>query len=579
MATPILRIPVDDAAFQKYIQAFQKYQAQLAEQPEMWQGTNKGISESAVAAGALAAAIAEQNEETRKLAAEEEKREKAANAAARQRKKEDDDIRKREEASAKRRKEAIAQVRDYARTAADLAINLGKYALGGGLIGGALSMFGLDKLVGSVADERRLSMGLGVSMAQQQGSAVNMQRYFDVNSTLSNMGNMQADPGSWGTFAMMGINPRGKNPNDLMMEAAEATRREYKRSGGDLVRMSQLGYTKAFGIEDIRRMGTETDDQWKTSRKAARNYVGLGDDVGRKWQNFMVAIDTAGLSIKNKLVDKLTLLEPDLERIIGKFGDLAVQVLDRIDFKRLGEGLDTFTKYIGSQQFQDDFKTFTTDVSLVANKLVSALQMLGVIPDPNYDAKMHKRFEDARTLNPDSPAAHMWNNMKNGFSSKYGPRIDPITGKPSFHHGLDIPMPVGTAIFAKTDGNVVFAGRKGGYGNYAKILDENGNGSAYGHLSSIRAKMGEHVWKGELIGFSGSTGRSTGPHLHYEAFRNGHDVDPMKSDVALAEAARALGSTKKAIAKSQSRPANIHVKIQNQTGASVATNVNAAAGG
>ncbi|MDQ1899434.1 DUF5930 domain-containing protein [Paracoccus sp. WLY502] len=95
------------------------------------------------------------------------------------------------------------------------------------------------------------------------------------------------------------------------------------------------------------------------------------------------------------------------------------------------------------------------------------------------------------------------------------------------HEGIDMAAPVGTPIHATGDGIVTYAGRQGAYGNLIKIEHELGVETRYGHLSRIRVKTGQRVSQGELIGDMGNTGRSTGPHLHYEVRMNGRAVDPM----------------------------------------------------
>lgn len=102
------------------------------------------------------------------------------------------------------------------------------------------------------------------------------------------------------------------------------------------------------------------------------------------------------------------------------------------------------------------------------------------------------------------------------ISSGYGNRIDPIYGTTKFHAGLDFPADIGDPVFATAKGKVIFAGWKGGYGNCIDISHGYGYTTRYGHLSAIDVIEGQEVVRGDKIGRVGSTGKSTGPHLHYE---------------------------------------------------------------
>lgn len=113
------------------------------------------------------------------------------------------------------------------------------------------------------------------------------------------------------------------------------------------------------------------------------------------------------------------------------------------------------------------------------------------------------------------------------ISSGYGQRIHPITGLNSFHDGVDIVAAPGTKVLATVDGVVEEAGRKAGLGNYVRLTHAGGLTSTYGHLASIHVKAGQKVSKGTLVGRLGSTGLSTGPHLHYAMKKDGVSVNPM----------------------------------------------------
>ncbi|MBQ8106613.1 MAG: peptidoglycan DD-metalloendopeptidase family protein [Afipia sp.] len=114
------------------------------------------------------------------------------------------------------------------------------------------------------------------------------------------------------------------------------------------------------------------------------------------------------------------------------------------------------------------------------------------------------------------------------FSSGFGVRSDPFLGRPAMHSGLDFRASTGDPVRATANGKVVNAGWSGGYGRMVEIDHGNGLSTRYGHLSAINVKVGERIAIGQVIGEVGSTGRSTGPHLHYETRIDGDAVDPQK---------------------------------------------------
>lgn len=113
------------------------------------------------------------------------------------------------------------------------------------------------------------------------------------------------------------------------------------------------------------------------------------------------------------------------------------------------------------------------------------------------------------------------------ISSPFGYRRDPFTGRRRFHEGIDISNRAGTPVVAPADGIVVFTGRDGGYGNLIVISHGYGISTRFGHLKKIFVKPGQKVQRGDIIGEIGNTGRSTGPHLHYEVRIYGKPVNPI----------------------------------------------------
>jgi murein DD-endopeptidase MepM/ murein hydrolase activator NlpD len=113
------------------------------------------------------------------------------------------------------------------------------------------------------------------------------------------------------------------------------------------------------------------------------------------------------------------------------------------------------------------------------------------------------------------------------LTSSFGMRVNPVTGIYAEHDGIDLAAPMGTPIIATGDGVIGSAGWRGGYGLMVAVEHGSGVETRYGHMSQIAVAPGEQVRKGEIIGYVGSTGRSTGPHVHYETRINGHPVNPL----------------------------------------------------
>jgi len=113
------------------------------------------------------------------------------------------------------------------------------------------------------------------------------------------------------------------------------------------------------------------------------------------------------------------------------------------------------------------------------------------------------------------------------ISSRFGKRPDPFTGKSAFHAGMDFAGPPGTRVLVVADGVVSFAGRDRNYGKLVEITHGNGYVTRYAHNATLLVGPGQTVRRGDALALMGSTGRSTGPHLHFEVLRGGHQVNPM----------------------------------------------------
>jgi murein DD-endopeptidase MepM/ murein hydrolase activator NlpD len=185
---------------------------------------------------------------------------------------------------------------------------------------------------------------------------------------------------------------------------------------------------------------------------------------------------------------------------IGGPDELGLQNLATIGEKKQDEALKEMHEEV-------------TQLKEAASKQETSLQML------------IEYFEDKRSLDAATPAGwpvHGW------VTSSFGGRVSPVTGKMQFHEGIDIAAQIGTPVVAPADGMVVKAGFEAGFGNMVELSHGYGLKTVFGHNSQLNVKPGQHVKRGDIIAYTGDTGSSTGPHLHYEVRSNGLSVNPVR---------------------------------------------------
>ncbi|PPI88186.1 hypothetical protein CRV12_00920 [Candidatus Pantoea edessiphila] len=155
---------------------------------------------------------------------------------------------------------------------------------------------------------------------------------------------------------------------------------------------------------------------------------------------------------------------------------------------------DYHIQNVGYSSLKKSIQSYTNDTSILLNSFVSFLT-----------TKKRLRISSNFSLN----------------------RLNPITGNMSPHRGVDLALPIGTPILAVSKGKVIVAQRGNLAGNYVAILHNHGYITRYMHMNKILVKLGQKIKNGDKIGLSGNTGRSTGPHLHFELWINNHAVDPL----------------------------------------------------
>ncbi|NIQ10148.1 MAG: M23 family metallopeptidase [Gammaproteobacteria bacterium] len=160
---------------------------------------------------------------------------------------------------------------------------------------------------------------------------------------------------------------------------------------------------------------------------------------------------------------------------------------------------------------------FISQLDELSNQLKDREEQLSVL-----ETMFINRNLDAKVLPTGRPITKGW------ISSKYGVRKDPFTGKPDWHKGIDLAAREGSDVISVAAGVVTWAGKRYGYGNLVEINHGKGYVTRYGHSKEVLVKVGDTVEKGQVVASVGSTGRSTGPHVHFEVWFNGKTVDPMK---------------------------------------------------
>ncbi len=180
------------------------------------------------------------------------------------------------------------------------------------------------------------------------------------------------------------------------------------------------------------------------------------------------------------------------------------------------------TEFIGVGGSLDNYPTTTMIASL------NTLDNLGLTRDRAVELEDQLQFFENLVLRRNGKldlTPSIWP-VTGPTRSGYGRRRDPFTGEPELHHGLDIGALYGSVVRAPANGHVVFAARRSAYGNLIVLDHGGGITTRYGHLSHLDVGVGDQLRKGDPIGYVGSSGRSTGPHLHYEVRLNDRAVNP-----------------------------------------------------
>jgi murein DD-endopeptidase MepM/ murein hydrolase activator NlpD len=183
-----------------------------------------------------------------------------------------------------------------------------------------------------------------------------------------------------------------------------------------------------------------------------------------------------------------------------------------------GENPEPFNPLEAELSFQN--QTFINNLTKGLDRLKTDLD----IQERSFQ-ELVEYLEDQKSLLASTPS--IWP-VKGWLTSGFGYRTSPFTGRREMHKGLDVATRTGTPIIAPADGIVVFTGREGGFGNMLTVDHGYGIVTKYGHCSAFEVKLGQKIKRGDVIARVGNTGRSTGPHLHYEVAVNGVSINPMR---------------------------------------------------
>lgn len=259
-------------------------------------------------------------------------------------------------------------------------------------------------------------------------------------------------------------------------------------------------------------------------RELARTLAFLSDALERTATTRDDSVNemTAALEEVDRLTFEAALVAERQERVFGQIEEAVAMSMEPLDNMFRAAGLTT-EQIIGQVRATYDGQggplmpiAMSTRGEDPDEMSLRANEVLGVLDEMNLYRMAAEQLPFAMPV---------FENFR--LTSGFGYRRDPFNGGRRLHAGTDFAGPRGTPIYSTAEGEVIFAGRQSGYGNMIEIRHPFGYTTRYAHLSRIRVSEGESVSRGELIGDMGNTGRSTGPHLHYEVRLNGDPVNPM----------------------------------------------------
>jgi murein DD-endopeptidase MepM/ murein hydrolase activator NlpD len=232
-------------------------------------------------------------------------------------------------------------------------------------------------------------------------------------------------------------------------------------------------------------------------------------------------------------VQKLSLENAELKKANEKFDESLADLRGRLaEFESKAtkfammvgvEDLNAQQMAAGGSSFDLKGLPLKATNSIIEGEINTLKERSGVLQDSFRILDM--AFQKQSLLLSSTPSVYPVHGL---LGNGYGWRRDPFTGMRDFHQGLDLVAPLGTKVVAPADGIVTRVGPSGGFGNSVFVSHGYGLMTRYGHLSAANVKVGQRIKRNDVLGAVGTTGRSTGPHLHYEVLVHQRNVDPVK---------------------------------------------------
>ena len=337
---------------------------------------------------------------------------------------------------------------------------------------------------------------------------------------------------------------QAQNQKNLLEQQINVIQSEIDNINSQIGKYDELIGVKQSEIDDTQ---ARTDEQYELFCQRVRSMEEEGEtsywsiilgsgSFAEMLDNFMMIEEI--IEYDNSVMDALTALKRQLQTEQAELEDAkseqeaakAVQVTAQQELKDRQAEVDSLIKDISSQE--DKLEAAEAALKREANAMDAKIKEL-------------ERQYANQIANVPSESGYLWPlpGSYNTLSSLYGPRKHPVTGRANNHTGIDLPAPAGTNIYAAKSGVVTTSTYNRSYGNYVVISHSDGTSTLYAHMSKRNATVGKTVKQGAVIGYVGTTGSSTGNHLHFEVRVKGNRTDPVNYYKDKTLYARANGKT------------------------------------